>query len=348
MSEPSFCLFANCIPVKGARRSLLCDLQSGRRKLIPNSLFDLLHEHNGKPATEIKAAYDGAYDEEIDEYLAFLVQNGWGFYTHTPERFPPIPLTYDVPSLITQAIIDCDRHSDHDLADLLGQLQDLGCKHIQIRYYDPIGLDALEGTLAITEGSRLQGLDIFLPMGPGLTDEERLRDLFQRYPRLMSLALTGADEDRRINVVEGMEDQGLLIYHSGIVDSPRCCGVVDRAFFQLNMPAFTESVNFNSCLNRKISVDTRGEIKNCPAMTRGFGNARETRLRDALFSEGFQAVWSVTKDQVNICRDCELRYICPDCRAHTEGGDPLGKPVSCGYDPYTATWGETRYPPFSV
>jgi radical SAM protein with 4Fe4S-binding SPASM domain len=74
-------------------------------------------------------------------------------------------------------------------------------------------------------------------------------------------------------------------------------------------------------------------------MLEDFGDIRTTPLREALEMPGFRDRWSVTKDSVGVCRDCEFRYICTDCRAYTDGGDPLGKPAKCTYDPYTATWG---------
>jgi hypothetical protein len=50
-------------------------------------------------------------------------------------------------------------------------------------------------------------------------------------------------------------------------------------------------------------------------------------------------MWSITQDPVEICRDCEFRYVCTDCRAYTRRpGAPASKPAKCAYDPYTATW----------
>jgi len=50
-------------------------------------------------------------------------------------------------------------------------------------------------------------------------------------------------------------------------------------------------------------------------------------------------IGSITKDQVAVCRDCEFRYVCTDCRAYTQDADdPYSKPAKCTYDPYTATW----------
>ena len=230
----------------------------------------------------------------------------------------------------------------------MNQLEALGCKHIQYRFYSPLPFPELERLVTLTDGRKLLGIDIFLPYADDLADTKRLRALCRRYPRLLTLVLTNAPEERRENVFEQLDNMGVLVYHRGVVDSPRCCGVVDRSFFHVSMASFTEALHFNSCLNRKISVDARGDIRNCPAMAESYGNTTGTSLREAHARSGFQDVWSVTKDRVAVCRDCEFRYICPDCRALTEQGDPLGKPVSCGYDPYTATWSETCFPPYPV
>jgi radical SAM protein with 4Fe4S-binding SPASM domain len=53
----------------------------------------------------------------------------------------------------------------------------------------------------------------------------------------------------------------------------------------------------------------------------------------------FKKYWSITKDQINVCKDCEFRYICTDCRAYTTNIDnDYSKPLKCSYDPYKGKW----------
>ena len=74
-------------------------------------------------------------------------------------------------------------------------------------------------------------------------------------------------------------------------------------------------------------------------MHESFGNVKDTRLATALEQEGVRKYWGISKDQVSICRDCEFRYVCTDCRAYVQQpGDDFSKPLKCGYDPYTNTW----------
>src|SRR4051794_34507192 len=95
MPEPVFALFACCIPVQGARRSVVCDVQRQSSKFTPAGLYEILTEHRGKTVPEIKAAYGHEYDEEIDEYFEFLLRHELGFWCDDPDLFPAIDLTWE-------------------------------------------------------------------------------------------------------------------------------------------------------------------------------------------------------------------------------------------------------------
>ena len=79
--EPVFVLFACCLPVRGARRSVLCDLARQSAQPIPNGLYEILTAHAGKSVAAIQEAYDHAYDAEIQEYFEFLLRHEFGFFT---------------------------------------------------------------------------------------------------------------------------------------------------------------------------------------------------------------------------------------------------------------------------
>jgi SPASM domain peptide maturase of grasp-with-spasm system len=102
---------------------------------------------------------------------------------------------------------------------------------------------------------------------------------------------------------------------------------------------FTEALQFNTCLNRKISICADGEIKACPAIGHSCGNVASVSLEAAARDPVLVQLGGITKDQVAVCRDCEFRYICTDCRAFTaEPGNQYSKPAKCSYDPYSAIW----------
>lgn len=140
-------------------------------------------------------------------------------------------------------------------------------------------------------------------------------------------------------------DNGVVFTENRISNSNEC-GKINEALFSCNLRTFSEALYHNSCLNRKISIDMQGNIKNCPSMTESFGNIKDTPLKVALDKEGFKKYWNLTKDEIEVCKDCEFKYICTDCRAFTEKphenkeGLDTSKPLKCGYDPYTGNWEE--------
>jgi SPASM domain peptide maturase of grasp-with-spasm system len=335
-----FRLFACCVPVRGARRSTLCDLQRQSYRLVPNGMVDILTEHRDRTLDEIKAAFGPEDEATVEQYFHFLVENEFGFWTDDPDAFPPLDLSWDAPERITNAVIDVGPRSAHDFASLYRQLDGLGCKMLQLRFFAPVGEEALRAVLAPARAGRLRTIELLLPWTPEWTDA-RLGALCEAHPRVSAVYVHGAPEARR---VEG-PDEVRIALRTRAVTSAEHCGEVHPVYFTVNTRLFTEAQGHNTCLNRKLAVDEDGEIRNCPAHPRSFGNAAGTPLAAACLQDAFREPWTVSKDQVRTCRDCEFRYVCTDCRVFVaDASDPFSKPAKCAYDPYTAGWG-TPAPP---
>jgi SPASM domain peptide maturase of grasp-with-spasm system len=331
-----FALFACCVPVRGAARSTLCDLQRRRHYLVPNSLVGALEMASDRPWDDVCAAAHPDDVAVLNEYVAFLEAQDLGFFTEEPERFPPLSLRWQRPEPIANAIIDVDGRSDHDFNALARQLDELRCKTLQLRFFDPIGVDGLRAAISPFDHGRLRAIEVLAPHSPELTEDEFASVLIE-FQRVGRAYLHGAPEDAVLPLPESAAQR--IVLRRDRVTSATCCGQVHPQYFVTSLEVFTESLEYNTCLNRKVSVDAHGEIKNCPTMARSFGNAAEVPLAAAVAQPGFKDVWGVTKDQVEVCRDCEFRRICTDCRAVlSDPSNPLSKPATCTYDPYTATW----------
>ena len=58
-------------------------------------------------------------------------------------------------------------------------------------------------------------------------------------------------------------------------------------------------------------------------------------------SNHFRNLWNINKDNIEICKDCEFRYCCPDNRLPIIQGNRVLFEEDCLYNPYTNTWNET-------
>lgn len=331
-------LFECCRIVRGYNRSVICDLQRFSYRFIPNELADLLIRFKGLSVESIQAEYDHLYDDIIQENFDLLKTSEIVFYTTHPEWFPDMSLEWHDPSPLTNAIIDVIQIDSMDFGNLWTQLSDLGCEHIQIRIFGVVGLHELETALALIGTQRVTAVEILFPYIPNIS-EQYLVDVVFRQPRISALLIHSAPETRL--VYESETNMGTIYFLEETLSDNSHCGQIFQNLFTVNITNFTESHHHNSCLNRKISIDTEGNIKNCPSMSQSFGNIRDTTLQQALEHPDFKKYWNVTKDQIEVCKDCEFRYICTDCRAYIENPqDMYSKPLKCGYNPYTCEWEE--------
>ncbi|MGB1241845.1 MAG: grasp-with-spasm system SPASM domain peptide maturase [Chitinophagales bacterium] len=331
-----FRLFANCTPVQGAARSTLCDLQRNTYRFIPNLLHEILQKLQSASVEEVKASYNHQYDEGIDQYLHLLTQSEWGFWTDEPESFPSLSLEWNTPSIISNAIIDINEQSDHNYQKIQKELDLLGCKALEIRIYNFISPQNLQQILEFFCFSRLQHIALILPYSTEWTDVV-ITKIVDKFPRIQQLILHTAPKDG----VQKMSKETRInvLFTQNVIDSSNHCGVIHPIYFSPNLSHFTEAQKHNTCLNKKISIDEDGKIKNCPSMKNSYGHHSVNSLINIAQDQAFKEVWSVTKDQINICSDCEFRYICTDCRVYLEDDqNNYSKPKKCNYNPYTTKW----------
>lgn len=334
-NDSCFLLFANCIPVKGAKRSIICDLQLNRYRFIPNILYEIISNNRNKTVTQIKDIYKGQYNDGIDLFFNLFVKENWGFYTDSPKQFPLLDLTWNSPLKITNSIIDIDAKSDYNFLEVIQQLSEVNCEALQVRIFNEISIDFLKKISNQLIDTSVLYVDLIIKHTT-LISRKNILDLVYSNPRIRQVIICNSPFKKIIHKKE--TNFGLVIYIKENVTNSSHCGVVNEKYFNSNIQLFTESQKYNSCLNKKISVDVNGNIKNCPSMSLSFGNIKDKSILDAFNSKGFDKYWNINKDQIDVCKDCEFRYICTDCRAYTENKSPFSKPKKCSYNPYEASW----------
>lgn len=329
-SSVFFQLFANCLPVKGASRAIICDLQKGCYIFISNKEADLCKEAEHHTLERLLEKWSPEFQpEEILTLFDSLIAADLGHYCDEPHRFPKLSEEFTLPYAIQDCIIEVSELTCGYMTAILDSLTLLGCQALELRCYDAVQVESVARIMAYTERTRIRTVDIYLKYSEphSHTDLERLVEM---YPVIETLVVHAAP-------LEDYFQRGLssIRYLTRHIDSSACCGLVSADHFVVNQPFYLLAKKKNSCLYKKISVRGDGSIANCPSLEKSFGNIRDVCLEQVASKKAFQTLWEVTKDQIGICQDCEFRYICSDCRAFVGKTD---KPLKCNYNPYT-----TRY-----
>lgn len=330
-------LYACCIPVKGSRRSIICDVQRNNYYFIPNAMVEILTTYANLSIAGLSALFKDDFDT-IQGYIDFVQEHDIGHLIDKEEAalFTRMDLDWVRPEVITNAILDFGANpAVLPLGNIAKELDILGCKGLQLRFYYTIALAELHQVLDFFHESRLRHIDIIIKYNTAITQADWL-SIINDFERISFITVYQSPESE---VIDGDNEAGLLHFVGHDIPAHLACGIISRDDFSLNLETIAEAHHFNSCLNRKISIDTEGNIKNCPSMVKSYGNIRDVTLQEALEHPEFRKSWTITKDQISVCKDCEFRYICTDCRAFLENPeDNYSKPLKCGYNPYTAEW----------
>jgi SPASM domain peptide maturase of grasp-with-spasm system len=334
-------VFADCMLTIGASRSLICDL--GRKKMfyISNSyaqLFTLFKEYSIK---EIREMIEEEDLEGFNNFLDFLILNDLAELVDDIQLFPSIELNWEHPSKISKAIIDIKERL-HDFKSIYEQLESLGCYFIQIRFYNKVPIESLITALSFTKNKNFRSVDLILKYDEIHTKDSSIDGLIKEFPVISTVVIHSSPFDS----IRSFKSESEVTYRNRImhikqpIDSCSACGIINlEGMFVPDLNTYIENSLYNSCLNKKISIDENGKIKNCPSMDYDFGNIHTQTLNDVVNDSEFLSVWNIQKDKITICKDCEYRNICIDCRAYpSESLDLYSKPAKCKYDPYSTRW----------
>lgn len=328
--EIYFRLYSSCIPVEGHETGQLFDLQRKSAFEIPNLLVDVLKNTYDYSIVDLKAHYYNQYDQGIDAYFEKLEEMELGFTTDEPAAFPPLKMHWETPLPIQTAILEIENLSNYDISNVLKQLNDLGCQNIQIRSFCKLELSELDQLLKVTQTSRIKSIELYTCEN-GYSAQE-MDDFIKSHKRISLWVNHSSYEDK------------LLEYEVGALQNKiyRCRQVIERGQkdyvdvknFFLDIGLFSEAHQHNVALNRKVSIDYLGNIKNYPSHSQIFGNVQNNALREVTQKAEFQKKWYISNDQIEKCKDCVYRYLCFFNSDLEQRKGRWYKTEDCGYNPY--------------
>lgn len=333
-------LFENCIPIRGAKHCVIQDNARGKVLRIPDLLFDFIIDSENKKMYSLQK--EVRYRDDIFDFTSYLISEEYAFLTDDPNRFPAISTHYESSEFINNVILDYSQIYEHKTNDIISDLTALGCKHLQIRFFNDFSLEYINKILSDCTESRLLSISIIMNYNKKITFE-MANNLMEEYPYLKQFYVYSVpDEYIRYAIEGGVKFHSGVLFSAHKIISEKSCGKIGEQTFSISTNSYLLSKNYNNCLYKKIAIDSNGEIKNCPSSPISLGNI----LNDSIL-EIFQhkpetkLYWEISKDKIDVCNICEYRYACTDCRAYIENPDDMySKPLKCGYNPYTGVWEE--------
>lgn len=304
-------------------------------------MFDLIEScRRNKTFSECYEMGDLFSHSMLDQYFQFLIEKDFLLIVSDKshfEHFPRLDLTFDFPGILTNAILDfnsetLNKENYNDYVTLIKEFYALGCNNYQVRFFGLKANDIIFKLLKETNNLDIE-IDLIYPYTTSTIED--LERYFFEITNLRSLIIHSVPSGGMLSNATKFD----ITFTETLLTDHDCCGVIKPQYFTINLPLFTESLRFNNCLNRKIGVDVNGNIKNCPSMKKIYGKIGHS-VTDIVKTQDFQEIWGLNKNSILICKICEFRYMCTDCRAFLNNLND--KPLKCNYDPFTAVWKKNK------
>ena len=293
-------LFSFCKVVKGAEKSVICDFQKGKIKFIPHEMEEVIRMLQKQPLNAVRK-YFKEDNETFESYIKFLIDEGFVFYNKSKEEFLEIKNQWSSPEIINNAIIEYN-FDNFSLKDILNQLDSLLAKFIEIRFttFSEKNLEELKDILKNSTHSVLRSVRLYFPYISKNLSKEIIE--VTDFPIIDCIVFYGYVSNKSIE-----KDTREIFFITQTLKEISNSNI-DRKFLINNIDHFYECQKHNPYYNKKVAINSLGEIKNCIKNKAVFGNVKTNFISEVVSNKNFQELWYATHDQIIGVQNSELRY----------------------------------------
>lgn len=294
-----FQLYSHSQLLRDKPQPLLCQLQLGYWRFIPDLLAEVLHCNEGQSIQATKAAFHHQLDAGIDRYFQHLQQEGWGFFSDELSGWSALTWNWDYPGAVINAILERDQHSNYPLQAALAELLALGIGQLQLWLQDK-EWEKLESMLDFLRDSALKQIEIYLPYS--VEALKKGRQWLVQHTRLQGLHFFQAPQQAPL-FQENPALRGRAWSHTKAFPHKE---QLEQPFFWCNPIAYAEAQQALVGLHRLLSIDCRGTVKRFPSHEVALGHFP---------AQSLAAIWSRQSplprvEEIHPCKTCSYRYIC--------------------------------------
>jgi len=251
-------------------------------------------------------------------------------------------MDYDwrAPAQITNAVVDIDRQSVWGPSHVR-VLCAVQCHYVQFRILERLEYSWVVDILNSFDRSHVDHIQLLLPASYA-DDREWMQSLLDQHPRLNSIRVYGVPQTG-----ERYSDAIMrpIIWMGSSLDE---YGPAKERMV-ITMTLFCESQSRHNYFNRKLHIAKDGAIGNAPETSGRFGNMNDIRDGQEMIAiverPEFQTYWRVSKEMIDVCKECEFRFMCMDNRIpQPRASETWFHEKECPYNPYICKWkGEEGY-----
>ena len=290
-----FKLFSSSVMVRGKSFGAIYLLNRERIERIPLEICDLIGGLSQFSIEQVKNQFENSL--LVEQWIDYLWKNNIGHFTSEPTLFCDLPTEYHRPSFIHRAQIEISPKSSFDVASIAFQLDNLLCKHIEIRCVGLVRIETISSLISCFSRSCVRSIDLYVEKSSDIKKED-IVSVVENNPKIHTVYLFNSLSTARLRNVFFITRDFPSISEKKW----------DLNRLVVNNQFFSESIKHNTFYHKKIAIDSNGFVKNDLSLSETFGNVNTTNISNIVFSDDFMRFWDINVDLIEQLKDSELRY----------------------------------------
>lgn len=333
MINKKFQLYQCCIPVKGKNKGIIIDFQRKTFYIFENEVIDIINKYSGESIYNVFTDFN-QNKNIIKKYIKYFLENELIIVSENLENYTDINLDFEKPFWLDTVTIEINEMNLNITNFLMKRVDELGLNCLKIIIKNS-NVENIESIFSMLNASKIQYIILYIQYNnKELVDE--ITDIKKSNHRLMEVVFFNANDS-----IAGTEINSVSFEKENI-ESVLLRTVSSVNDFAINLDSFTEAKKYNLSYNRSLYIDEKGNIKKSILDKEIYGNITGFDLKSIVENTDILGFWSTNKDKIEVCKDCEFRYICTDfsipIKSNNKGNIIYEREIKCNYDPYKNEW----------
>lgn len=335
MTNKYFKFHSSCVIVNGKENSNIYDLRRGGLYTFPNSVIEVFQDYSSGAISKLLEDYS-EQKETINKYLDFFIENELIFFIENPKdlaNFPEINRRFNKPYDLDIILLEIDNFDFLKKSLFKNNLvSELGCTELVL-----IGKsdtkENLKDILNELNKTKIQTVTYFID--EKYYSETFFNDLINNNLRLREIIVYNSSKESDV-----FETENSVFFSSEDLRTLLTRRITSIDDLVPNLDSFVESQEHNLFYNRRVYIDNDNFVKHAFEENETFGNLSDITIIEIIQSSKFRKLWFLNKNKISVCKDCGLRYICPDNRIpiKKEDSEEYYHNIECNYNPYKNKW----------
>lgn len=319
--------FSQVVFCSGYTRFLVLDMTTGQIHFYPAKIGQLISDEVYQSSIERISEKLNSQDRELfQSVIDDLVSNNLGFITNTPCRFPSMTGDYNQKySDFENAHVIFSKSSLTHLKELMRVLDKADIKAVKL---DFTSLEEQEILTILHEfnTSGVYSIECIIDLKNDKLSGEHIDNICSVNGAVTMLSILNPP-------IEALEYSSEVFISNAHKPYPK---IVPS--FEL----YCEAINVNPYYNGKLFIGSSGEVKMSEKANRIHGYVSEASINQVIAEDiNLKKFWGISKDLIDVCKDCEFRYFCVDDRQpKARDNGTFFFEEECRFNPYISRWSD--------